>query len=89
MSKKLNRELKYFKQLKLTLIFKIFAMVASFMIIPLLIKSLGVEVYGVWATILSIIMWIVYFDLGLGNGLRNKVGIALVDNKIKLAKKSV
>lgn len=83
------RTQKYFLQLKRTILFKILALVASFMIIPAILKYLGVEIYGVWSTLLSIIMWIVYFDLGIGNGLRNKVGIALATNDRNLAKQYI
>ena len=45
----------------------------NFAYIPLLINSLNVERYGIWLTITTIIQWISFFDIGLGNGLRNKV----------------
>lgn len=41
-------------------------------------------VLGVWYTVVSVMGWILNFDLGVGNGLRNKLVIALVnDNKVE------
>jgi len=86
---KRNRTTQYFKQLKLTLVFKILAIASSFLIIPLLINYLGIESYGIWSTVLTVLMWIVYFDLGLGNGLRNKVTIALAENNYTEAREYI
>jgi O-antigen/teichoic acid export membrane protein len=77
-----NRSKNYIKQIKGSFIFKGLAIFASFLSIPLMIKYLGVEQYGVWSTLLSIISWIVLFDIGIGNGLRNKISESLAqDNK--------
>ena len=50
---------------------------------PIALSYLGDEKYGVWAIILSVVSWINYFDIGIGNGLRNKLteAIALDDYK--------
>lgn len=41
--------------------------------VPLLINSLNQDRYGIWLTITTIVSWIAFFDIGLGNGLRNKL----------------
>lgn len=61
------------KQLSLGLIFKILSMGLSYISIPLFLKFLGKQDYGLWMTIFSIVSWIYTFDLGIGNGLRNKL----------------
>lgn len=67
----------YVRQLKGAAMFKALAMFVSFLYVPLMISYLGQERYGVWATLLSILSWVVFFDMGIGNGLRNKVTEAL------------
>ena len=56
------------------------AMVLSFLAVPMMIDFLGTETFGVWSTLLSIMSWAVFFDFGIGNGLRNKVATALVND---------
>lgn len=75
----------YFRQVKDSVLFKGLAVVASFFTIPLMIRYLGQEQYGIWSTLLSIMSWIVFFDLGIGNGLRNKVAESLAKNQVSQA----
>lgn len=49
------------------------SMVISYIYVPIVLNYLGVEKYGVWSTILTILSWISYFDIGIGNGLRNRL----------------
>lgn len=46
-----------------------------------MIHYLGNEQFGVWSTLLSMMTWIIYFDLGLGHGLRNKLAESLAKDQ--------
>ena len=54
--------------------------------VPLTIDYLDTENYGVWLTLSSFIAWFSFFDVGLGNGLRNKFAEANTVGNIELAK---
>lgn len=75
-----ERTRNYISQIKGSFVFKGLAVAASFFAVPLMIRYLGQEQFGVWSTILSVMSWIVFFDLGIGNGLRNKIAEALAKN---------
>ena len=75
-----ERSRNYVRQLKGAVVYKGGAMAASFLAIPLMIRYLGQEQFGVWSTLLTVMSWIIFFDLGVGNGLRNKVAEALAKN---------
>jgi O-antigen/teichoic acid export membrane protein len=57
--------------------------------IPLLLDILGTESYGIWLTLLSITSWISIMDIGIGNGLRNKLTESLATNDLEKARKYV
>ncbi|SFO74309.1 Membrane protein involved in the export of O-antigen and teichoic acid [Algoriphagus ornithinivorans] len=52
--------------------YKIGSIIANFMLVPLTIDYLDAENYGIWLTLSSFISWFSFFDIGLGNGLKNK-----------------
>ncbi|MGC9354637.1 MAG: hypothetical protein ACP5D9_12410, partial [Mariniphaga sp.] len=57
--------------------------------VPLLLDALTQEKYGIWLTLTSILGWFSFFDIGLGNGLRNKLAEAIAHKNKKLGKKLV
>lgn len=70
----------------LTFVYRALAIGLSLLLVPLTIKYLGIEQYGIWMTLLSVMTWVTFFDIGLGHGLRNKLAEALAANNISLAK---
>lgn len=58
----------------------------GFILLPLTLDYLNPTKYGIWLTLSSVIGWFGFFDIGLGNGLRNKLAEALALKDYKLAK---
>jgi O-antigen/teichoic acid export membrane protein len=54
--------------------------------VPLLLDYLDNERYGIWLTLSSILGWFEFFNIGLGNGLRNKFTEAVALGKHELAR---
>lgn len=50
------------------------------LLVPVTLGYLNPYEYGIWLTLNSILMWINSFDIGLGNGLRNKLAFAVAQN---------
>ena len=66
------------------------ALLISFFSMPLYIRFFdNDEVLGLWYTILSLLAWVNICDLGLGNGLRNRLTQALAAGDKKLGKKYI
>lgn len=65
------------------------SMFISFLMVPIIMKYLGVSIYGIWITLWGLIEWCNVFDIGLGHGLRNKYAEARAINDIETAKKYV
>lgn len=70
----------------LSLAMKGATILSSLLIVPLTINYVNPNQYGIWLTLSSIIGWVAFFDLGLGNGFRNKFAEAKAQNNILLAR---
>lgn len=76
----MNRNIIQKKNILFGITFKGISIFLNFLVVPILILFLGKIEYGVWITIFSIVNWIFTFDLGIGQGLRNKLTEALSVN---------
>lgn len=61
----------------LSAVLKVIGLLTSLAIVPITLHYLENETYGVWLTITSILYWFSFFDIGLGNGMRNYLTEAL------------
>ena len=55
----------------LSAVLRIIGLCCSFLIVPITLHYLNNEIYGIWLTMSSLLFWFSYFDIGLGNGMRN------------------
>lgn len=64
-----------------------FNFLALMAIVPITIKYLGENQYGIWLTLSSVFMWLGNLDFGIGNGLRNKLAESFAKEDYQSAKK--
>lgn len=74
-----------FKQSIISLIVKGVTVLCSLILIPLTINYVNPTRYGIWLTLSGVIGWVHFFDLGLGNGFRNKYAESKAKGNLKLA----
>lgn len=79
-----ERSLKAKKNILWSFFVKGASVVISLLLVPLTLHYLSPYEYGVWLTLSSILTWINFFDIGLANGLRNKLAETFADNNRKL-----
>ena len=84
-----TRTIRAKKNIAVSFIVKGISILIMFAMVPLLINQLNPEKYGVWITFASLISWFSFFDIGLGNGLKNTLANKLATNDIPGAKKAI
>lgn len=84
-----ERSLRAKKNIFQSLMIKSVGVMCSFALIPLTIKYVGATNFGVWLTLSSVISWAALFDLGLGNGLKNKLAEDIALNNLERGKSYV
>lgn len=83
------RTMNVYKNILFSLIIKVVNVLCSLLIVPLTLSYLTQEEYGIWLTISTLLLWISFFDIGLGNGLRNYLTEAISLKDYDLGKKYI
>lgn len=79
----------YSSQIIKSVIFKFGAIFFTFYFVRESVAYLGVDKYPIWAMQLSIINLLLFFDLGLANGLKNKLSRCILENDNRMAKEYI
>lgn len=77
------------KNILATFFIKGLSIIISLLYVPITLNYLNPTRYGIWMTLISVVAWMGIFDIGLGNGLRNKLAEALAIGDKEKAKKYV
>lgn len=67
-------------------VLKVIGLSCSLFIVPVTLGYLDNEVFGIWLTMSSILYWFAFFDIGLGNGMRNYLAEAFARNDFDTAR---
>lgn len=79
-----------YKSIIISLLIRGGALVLSLFTLPAYMRFFNNDTaLGLWFTIVSILNWFLNFDLGVGNGLRNKLVPCIVNNDREKAKKYI
>ena len=71
------------------LILKGATILVNLMLVPMTLNYVNSETYGIWLTLSSMVAWISFFDIGINNGLKNKLTEAIANKDFSLGKKYV
>lgn len=74
------------KNIAISLFIKSLSIAINLLLVPMTINYVNPTQYGIWLTLSSIVIWFGYFDIGLGNGLRNKFAEAKATGNYNKAK---
>ncbi len=81
-----KRTVKAKKNIIASLFIKGLSVIIGFLMIRITLDYLDQTKYGIWLTLTSFLTWFYFFDVGLGNGLKNRLAEALAVKNYKLSK---
>lgn len=84
-----GRSMKMYRNTAVMLLIRGVSILLTLISAPIMLNNVDRADYGVLLTLTSIVGWIGYMDIGLGNGLRNKLTEYLAANDIVKAKSAV
>ncbi|WP_278631158.1 lipopolysaccharide biosynthesis protein [Parabacteroides goldsteinii] len=77
------------KNIAASILIKGISILSSLLLVPLTLDYVNKELYGIWLTLSSIVVWINFFDIGLTLGLKNRLTEALTTHDYKRGKSLV
>ena len=77
------------KNILASFLIKGWSAVIVLLLVPVTLHCLGDYKNGIWLTISSMLLWIDNMDIGLGNGLRNKIAEYMAHNEVQRARQLV
>ena len=77
------------KNIASALLIKGWSCLIQFLVVPLSLNCLTKYEYGIWLTINSLLLGIDAIDVGLGNGLRNRLAQMMANGDKESARKQV
>jgi O-antigen/teichoic acid export membrane protein len=81
-----DRSINAKKNILASFIIKGGSIAVSLISVPLTIHWVHPDQYGIWLTLSSLVSWFSFFDIGFGNGLRNKFAEAKAKGEHELAR---
>lgn len=84
-----TRNGKVFANLTASIVFKYANLAINFIMIPLTLNYMNTVRYGLWIALYSILSWFLMFDIGIGDGLRNKLVELKAYGNVEAAKKYI
>lgn len=74
------------KNVAASFIFQGLSVLIQFALVPLTLHYLNPIKFGIWITLSSFMLWFSFFDVGLSNGLKNKLSECIAKKEYDLAK---
>lgn len=81
-----QRSLEAKKNIVASFLIKGISIAISLVLVPLTIHYVNPMQYGIWLTLSSIVAWFSFFDIGFGNGLRNRFTEAKATGNVEKAR---
>lgn len=75
-----NRSVIVKKNILYSFAIKFVSIAISLLLVPMTLGYVNAELYGVWITLSSVIVWLGFFDVGFTLGLKNKLAEAIAQN---------
>ena len=81
-----ERTIKAKKNVLLLALYKGLSILIGLILVPMTLNYVDSGTYGIWLTLSSIVGWISFFDIGINNGLKNRLTEALAHDNQELAR---